>query len=98
MTEKNFNGFSSEEQYLQAFETIKEIVEDNDTYDRDTFMVYKEDEYIAVFIDDYEIDIWDGDILDGNIEIQTQEDIVDRGIIKIVVALANAQFDKYFSI
>lgn len=85
MNKNNFNGFESEEQYLSIFDTLKEIQENNDTYDRDTLMVYKEEDCIEFFIDDYIIQIWDEDV-----EVYVNREnmrLVDNGIMNVCFAI-----------
>lgn len=91
MTEKKFNGFDSEEQYLQAFNAIWEIEELYDNYDRDTFMVTKDGEWITVDIDDFSISF-----VEDVVEIGTEKYRVDNGIINVVCALKQAIKDGVF--
>ena len=80
--DKNFNGFESEEQYLSIYNTLKDIQEKNDTYDRDTLMVYKEVYYIEFYLDDYCIRIWG----ENNVEVyilDEDEHLVDNGIMNV---------------
>ncbi len=89
---KNFNGFASEEQYLEAFEKIKNIQEGNDTYDRDTLMVTKEDNYVEFILDNYSIRIWD----ENNVEVyilNEKEHLVDCGIMNVCWAILEALRD-----
>jgi len=84
--DKNFNGFESEEQYLSIYNTLKDIQEKNDTYDRDTLMVYKEVYYIEFYLDDYCIRIWG----ENNVEVyilDEDEHLVDNGIINVCCAI-----------
>ena len=88
MNNKNFNGFESEEQYLSIFDTLKDIQENNDTYDRDTIMVYKEEDYIEFILDDYSIIIWDEDV---EVYINSEKKhLVDNGIMNVCWAILEA--------
>ena len=94
--DKKFNGFESEEQYLSIFDTLKDIQENNDTYDRDNIAVYKEDDYIEFFLDDYCITIWGEFNVEVYINSKTQK-LVDNGIMNvcwaILEALRNGEID-----
>lgn len=89
--EKSFNGFRSEEQYLQALNAIKEIVEIYDTYNRDIFMVSKKYKWITVDIDDFSISFYE-----DMVEIGTKVYRVDNGIVNIVCGLKQAIEDGVF--
>lgn len=104
----NFNGFASEEQYLKAFEMLKNIQEGNDTYDRDTLMVYKEEKYVEFFedsfsiveffLDSFSIRIW-GESVEVYI-LDEKEHLVDNGIMNvcwtILQELRNGNLDFMF--
>lgn len=86
------NGFSSEEQYLEAFEKIKNIQEANDTYDRDTIALYKEEDYVELVVDEYNIQFWGEDIIEADI-LNEKGTLVDNGIIKVCEAILEALRD-----
>ena len=96
MNNKKFNGFESEEQYLSIFNTLKEIQENNDTYNRDTMMVYKIDNYIEFILDYYSINIFG----EWNVEVcinRGKEGLVDNGIMnvcwKILEMIKDGEFE-----
>ena len=76
-----FNGFKSQEEYQNTFDTLKKGVEDSDIYDRDYFSVHF-DKCIECIVGEYKFNIWDNYV---EIEILNEKlHIVDRGITEIV--------------
>lgn len=79
---KNFNGFSTQEEYDYYLDLVKDIQESEDNYDRDTIMVSK-DNYsgcIDINIDKYRISVWDSE----TVEIYSEDNWIDGGIVEIV--------------
>ena len=105
MTKKRlFNGFSSEEQYEQAFEFFKNIQENEDIFDRRIIMVYRvAGKTIQFYVDNLCINISKAVLAERAIEIEVLEEgnmVVDGGIIGLVIALRNAfesgELDEFF--
>ena len=101
MTDKNVNGFRSEEQYEQALKTLKGIYEDYDFYGRDPFAVYYDADInlIEFYLDDYKINIYDTCI---ELEIITKGmTLVDCGIMNLCAKLSedldNGVFYEFFN-
>lgn len=81
MMNNKFNGFASEEQYLKAFEILKNIQAENDTYGRDSLSVTREEAYVEFVLDNFSIRIWDEYAV--GVYILDEERLVDSGIINV---------------
>ena len=97
MYKKEFNGFASEKQYLEAFNGFKNIQETLDCYDRDTIALYRYEGRLDFYLDYFRIIV-----LESGVEIEITEkdkNLVDSGIMLIASKIdelrARGIFDMY---
>lgn len=97
--ENKYNGFASEEQYLEAFEKFKSVQEREDIFDRDTIALYKDEDRIVFHLDKYAIAVWGNSVVEVFIDDEKNH-LVDGGIIDVCRKLREMQqegeFDVYF--
>ena len=94
METKNYNGFSTQEQYEKCLKKIEFIRGFYDEYDRNTIDVFKDGDKLEICLDQYCITF-----SCGRVEIATKTEIVDNDIIDIACAvkksIVNGEFKDF---